>query len=93
MSKQGNGTLVMRNRCSITGSTGYVKDYHGYTFDGDVVSKVLASLDSGTDVHDLDLDAKGVKFASGSVYRSKLKNEDGMLVFYAFKPKFHIFLR
>jgi hypothetical protein len=61
--------------------------------DGDVVSKVLASLDSGTDVHDLDLDAKGVKFAPGSVYRSKLKNEDGMLVFYAFKPKFHIFLR
>ena len=31
LSKQGKGTLIMRNRCSITGSTGYVKDYHGYT--------------------------------------------------------------
>lgn len=31
LSKQGKGTLIMRNRCSITGSTGYVKDYHGNT--------------------------------------------------------------
>ena len=29
--KQGAGTLIMRNRCGITGSTGYVKDYNGYT--------------------------------------------------------------
>ena len=31
LSKQGKGTLIMRNRCSITGSSGYVKDYHGNT--------------------------------------------------------------
>ena len=31
LSKQGKGTLVMRNRCGITGSTGYTKVYYGYT--------------------------------------------------------------
>lgn len=31
LSKQGKGTLIMRNRCSITGSTGYQKDYNGFT--------------------------------------------------------------
>ena len=31
LSKQGKGMLIMRNRCGITGSTGYTKVYHGYT--------------------------------------------------------------
>ena len=31
LSKQGKGTLIMRNRCSITGSSGYQKGYNGYT--------------------------------------------------------------
>ncbi len=31
LSKQGKGTLIMRNRCSITGSTGYQKGYNGFT--------------------------------------------------------------
>jgi hypothetical protein len=31
LSKQGKGTLILRNRCSITGKSGYVKDYHGWT--------------------------------------------------------------
>ena len=29
--KQGKGTLIMRNRCSLTGSSGYTKYYYGYT--------------------------------------------------------------
>ncbi len=31
LSKQGKGMLIMRNRCGLTGSTGYTKVYHGYT--------------------------------------------------------------
>ena len=31
LSKQGKGTLIMRNKCSITGSSGYTKVYNGYT--------------------------------------------------------------
>ena len=29
--KEGKGTLIMRNKCSKTGASGYVKDYKGYT--------------------------------------------------------------
>jgi glycerophosphoryl diester phosphodiesterase len=31
LSKQGKGMLIMRNKCDLTGSTGYTKVYHGYT--------------------------------------------------------------
>ncbi len=44
ISKEGKGTLVMRNKCSITGSTGYVKDYNGYT---DVKGGILRVEEKG----------------------------------------------
>jgi len=58
-----------------------------------VISRKLGALSINTDVRNLKLDTTEVKFADGLHYRSKLKDEDGMLVFYAFKPKFHIIFK
>ena len=59
----------------------------------EVISKALGALDINTDVNNLKLDATGVKFPDGLHYYSKLKNEDGMLVFRAFRPRFHIIFK
>jgi len=59
----------------------------------DVISRKLGALSINTDVRNLKPDTTEVKFADGLHYRSKLKDEDGMLVFYAFKPKFHIIFK
>ena len=59
----------------------------------DVISRKLGALSINTDVRNLKLDTTEVKFADGLHYRSMLKDEDGMLVFYAFKPKFHIIFK
>ena len=68
--------------------TGDFSDY-----ESEVISKVLGALDVNTDVKNLKLDTTGVKFPEGLHYYPKLKNENGMLVFYAFRPRFHIILK
>lgn len=78
----------------LTSGTATVKltgDFSDY--ESEVISKVLGALDVNTDVKNLKLDTTGVKFPEGLHYYPKLKNENGMLVFYAFRPRFHIILK
>jgi carbonic anhydrase/acetyltransferase-like protein (isoleucine patch superfamily) len=78
----------------LTSGTATVKltgDFSDY--ESEVISKALGALDVNTDVKNLKLDTAGVKFPEGLHYYPKLKNENGMLVFYAFRPRFHIILK
>ena len=61
--------------------------------DSEIITAVLGSLDPATDVKRLNLDATGVTFVPGRTYRSKLKDEDGRLLFYAYRPRLFITFR